>query len=365
MKKVCRNGFTLIELLVVIAIIAVLIALLLPAVQAAREAARRSQCTNNLKQIGLALHNYHSTHDSFPLGESKNLANPGTINAWDGWSAQGLLLGHLEQQQLYNAINFFFVPRDYAFGPTNTTVSFTVVSSFICPTDPQMGQVVGSGPEKAKNSYQASLGVTDATDASATYTAAGRDTTGLFAFYISHGLKDCTDGSSNTVAFAEGIGGSPVGGSAGAIPYRGNNIMNSTGQTSNAGTAPNRAIDNGYVNPAAILADLATCAKNYKSGNFAGTRCIRWDQGAGGETMFNHYQTPNDTVYQGNGCRFSANQAWLDNGFSIPAGSWHSGGVNALFADGSVKFIKNSVNRMTWWGLGTRAGGEVISSDSF
>src|SRR5207302_5517068 len=93
------RGFTLIELLVVIAIIAVLIALLLPAVQSAREAARRSQCVNNLKQIGLALHNYHATHDCFVLGESKNVANPGAgINAWDGWSAQGLMLGNLEQQ---------------------------------------------------------------------------------------------------------------------------------------------------------------------------------------------------------------------------------------------------------------------------
>jgi prepilin-type N-terminal cleavage/methylation domain-containing protein/prepilin-type processing-associated H-X9-DG protein len=365
-SKDIRPGFTLIELLVVIAIIAVLIALLLPAVQAAREAARRAQCTNNLKQIGLALHNYHSTHDTFPLGESKNVATAGGgINAWDGWSAQGLMLGALEQQQMYNAINFFFVPRDYTFGPTNTTVSYSVISSYICPSDPSMLQAVSGGTELAKNSYMASLGITDATDASNNYFATGRDTTGLFAFYIAHGVRDCIDGTSNTVAFAEGIGGSPVGGSALSIAYRGNNIMNTTGQTSNAGTAPNRAIDNGYVNPSAILADLATCSANFKAPNFAGTRNIRWDQGCGGETMFNHFQTPNDSVYRGNGCRFAANQAWLDAGFSIPAGSWHSGGVNALLADGSVKFIKNSINRLTWWALGTRAGGEVLSADAY
>src|SRR5947209_2741346 len=101
-----RLGFTLIELLVVIAIIAVLIAPLLPAVQAAREAARRSQCVNNLKQIGLGLHNYHTTHDSFPMGGSMTAAGPGTYWLWSTTSAHACMLGYLEQQPLFNAINF-------------------------------------------------------------------------------------------------------------------------------------------------------------------------------------------------------------------------------------------------------------------
>src|SRR4051794_7660554 len=107
LKRVSRRAFTLIELLVVIAIIAVLIALLLPAVQAAREAARRAQCVNNLKQMGLALHNYHSAINSFPMGSSLNPWNvPGDADGWSGWSAQSLMLPYMEQSPIYNAINF-------------------------------------------------------------------------------------------------------------------------------------------------------------------------------------------------------------------------------------------------------------------
>src|ERR1700737_4941499 len=125
-----RRGFTLIELLVVIAIIAVLIALLLPAVQAAREAARRSQCINNLKQIGLGLHNYHSTHNVFAMGASKNPKNgPGDSDLiWSSWSAHGLLLPYLEQQALYNAANFSWGVNPYG-DPCyliNSTVANTV-----------------------------------------------------------------------------------------------------------------------------------------------------------------------------------------------------------------------------------------------
>src|SRR5580693_4308083 len=116
MRVPIRRGFTLIELLVVIAIIAVLIALLLPAVQAAREAARRAQCVNNLKQIGLGMHNYHATHGTFPEGMSMNTAGTGgnVFNAWTGWSAQALMLGQLDQMALYNAANFNITPSGYA-----------------------------------------------------------------------------------------------------------------------------------------------------------------------------------------------------------------------------------------------------------
>jgi prepilin-type N-terminal cleavage/methylation domain-containing protein len=133
-----RRGFTLIELLVVIAIIAVLIALLLPAVQAAREAARRAQCVNNLKQIGLAMHNYHQTYDLFPMAASKNCNSdppsscPGYAD-WRGWSAVSQALPFVEQAALYNAINFNFAEEihDAVSQPMNATVIATVVNSFI------------------------------------------------------------------------------------------------------------------------------------------------------------------------------------------------------------------------------------------
>ena len=151
------RGFTLIELLVVIAIIAVLIALLLPAVQAAREAARRSQCTNNMKQIGLGIHNYHSTHDVFPMGavNGPRAALGQIYGDWAQWSPQAQLLPFVEQTPLYNAANFNWAYNPFGDPCTsiNSTVSNTVINSFLCPSDPNAART-------ANNSYYASMGTT-------------------------------------------------------------------------------------------------------------------------------------------------------------------------------------------------------------
>ncbi len=192
-----RRGFTLIELLVVIAIIAVLIALLLPAVQAAREAARRSQCVNNLKQIGLAMHNYHQTNDVFPLGATLQPNAPGTVYNWSCWSAQAQMLPYLEQGAIYNAINFSYACEPYSEptardkgyaslgGYINSTAYNMRVSSFLCPSDPNAGPI-------NDNSYHGSVGTT--TYNTGQHTPAS---TGVFGMQASYGIRDIIDGTSN------------------------------------------------------------------------------------------------------------------------------------------------------------------------
>jgi prepilin-type N-terminal cleavage/methylation domain-containing protein/prepilin-type processing-associated H-X9-DG protein len=373
-----RRAFTLIELLVVIAIIAVLIALLLPAVQSAREAARRAQCVNNLKQIGLALHNYHSTIDVFPMAASKNpYWSGGDTDAqwcqgrWVGWSAQGLLLPYLEQKPLYDAANFNWLPSTTLGDPgdwSNSTVYSAMISVFLCPSDPT------AGPSRSNN-YHASIGPTTI--------ESPIDTSGLFAVWKCYGIQSCTDGTSNTIAFSEAIVGTNTGVFNGAGTsnvggrYRGQATMDAVRPSapaplSSAGAnfcpdPTNGQFLSAFENPAIILQGLQNCGQSFTAGTALATlRGLNWAFGIGGYTYFNTIQTPNnDTLFRGNGCRFDCPTCGLDSAFSYPATSWHPGGVNVLMADGSVKFIKDSVNRTTWWSLGTRAGGEVISADSY
>ena len=217
-----RRGFTLIELLVLIAIIAILIALLLPAVQSAREAARRMQCTNNMKQLGIALHNYHSAHNVFPMGCSSGMYNPpGTLwSVKQNLSVFALMLQFLEQIGVYNAINFNFGADEYESINNRSltawiqgTATNTSINVFQCPSDPLAGQPDYQGTRNTNN-YYASVGTTmywsqlGSTFPNYGVPSINIPSTGLFTMQASYGINSCIDGTSNTIAFAEAAVGS-------------------------------------------------------------------------------------------------------------------------------------------------------------
>jgi prepilin-type N-terminal cleavage/methylation domain-containing protein/prepilin-type processing-associated H-X9-DG protein len=354
-----RRGFTLIELLVVIAIIAVLIALLLPAVQAAREAARRAQCTNNLKQIGLAIHNYHSANNALPWGDGP---------WWIEWSAHTLLLPYLEQGPIYNALNFVDVqtlgqtamPND---NPACTTAEYRSISVFLCPSD----QDRLTSPD-GHNNYMANTGSApncayggNANQPSWSgpaagpfiYSSNGVDTGGSGFGGSSINISAITDGTSNTAAFSERVKAIGNNFTATSAPF-------DTGiPTASLGipTAVPNSVE-GQSQPyyqacrqnPPVPFNGTQDAANFRDDNISGST---WVTGQPANTRYAHVMPPNTWS-----CR---------SGLQIAhnANSHHPGGVNVLFCDGSVKFIKATVAINTWWAVGTRAGGEVVSSDQY
>jgi prepilin-type N-terminal cleavage/methylation domain-containing protein/prepilin-type processing-associated H-X9-DG protein len=361
-----RQGFTLIELLVVIAIIAVLIALLLPAVQAAREAARRSQCVNNLKQLGLGMHNYLSTNNSFPQGGSRGpytfpyatTGGPAPYGqyfnqTWDSWSSLAVMMPYMEQQPLYASMNFSWSPgwTGQLGNILNTTVWNSKVGFLLCPSD-------GLNGTANTNSYFASMGPTTVNCCSNAVPP------GLFGYENGFSTAAITDGTSNTVAFSESLSGEPSPSTPG---FRGN----STGNTGVANASNQQNIinvSNGNVANiiAALQLDFQACTTKFSTGtpfnNFNSGAGWRWANGAMGYSMFNTVATPNKNKWSG--CRTDC-CVQVEHAHYVNAMSNHSGGVNVLFADGSVKFIKDAINPTIWWGIGTKAGGEVLSSDSY
>ncbi len=343
-----RRAFTLIELLVVIAIISVLIALLLPAVQSAREAARRAQCVNNLKQIGLALHNYEEAMGTFPPGYVSSVDRT-ILNACDmdaenqhgvdlgtGWAWGSMILPFLEQQPVYNSINFNL---SVAF-PQNDTVSLTALTGYLCPTDPGPSVVpVFEDPPDPNNpgTYNATHIVN--TLSRGNYVGMW----GLGELCAQSGANDSPN-NNNT--------GDPIGQHAG-IFYRNSatKIASVTDGTSNTIMVGERSHNLSYVTWVARSID----------GWLGKTSPIE-----GGTDKFNPSPEECWTQIMGpvgleDGLRTINNpEAHVEDYWSL-----HPGGLNALFADGSVHFLKSSISPMPWRALATRGYGEVISADGY
>jgi prepilin-type N-terminal cleavage/methylation domain-containing protein/prepilin-type processing-associated H-X9-DG protein len=345
-KIATRRGFTLIELLVVIAIIALLIALLLPAVQAAREAARRIQCTNNLKQIGLAMHNYESAIEGFPPSMcSAGYAN--TVTWINGWSAMARILPYSEQGNLYNTANFALWKEDVQ----NTTTIMQTVGLLICPSEIQ--------PQVSTHGYGLS-GVTNYGVNQGDWFVwggfNGPQNRNAFGMNRSRRIAEFTDGTSQTLMAAEVKAYQPA--------------SNCEFTTLPSVNNPNN-IPSPYANPFQV-------APEYDNGV-----CItenqfefhtEWSDGNAHAAGFTTAWPPNKKIVPPSGSLYAGMDLDLngrneeDGGptFSaVNARSYHPGGVNALLADGSVRFVKSTVDGMIWRALGTVAGAEVISSDSY
>jgi prepilin-type N-terminal cleavage/methylation domain-containing protein/prepilin-type processing-associated H-X9-DG protein len=356
-----RRGFTLIELLVVIAIIAVLIALLLPAVQAAREAARRMQCTNNLKQLGLAMHNYISQNDCFaPLATNwanEGMGGPVYPNDWPmGWGVT--MLPGVEQQALYNTANF---SHSVNFASNTMTLCNTKVKGYICPSESS-----SEGPFYANSwtNYAANFGG-PATLASWNgpivlmgNSSQGRNGASVQAGLGTIGIQSVTDGTSNTALFSERLIG--VKGTASVLTTATNarRVAFALGKPASANSG-NMTLAASLVSTCQSLPATQLSASNdaYSGAVWAGAH-----RGTLRFNAYNHFNTPNKLT-----CYSSDGEGGAPGGFNslIPPSSNHPGGVNTAFCDGSVRFIKDTINVQTWWAIGTRNGGEVVSADAY
>jgi prepilin-type N-terminal cleavage/methylation domain-containing protein/prepilin-type processing-associated H-X9-DG protein len=329
-----RKGFTLIELLVVIAIIAVLIALLVPAVQRVREAANVTECANHLKQLGIAMHSYHDLNEKLPSA---------SFNTNDfGPSELGFLLPYIEQDNTYKGINFTVASGASDNNPVSSwdMVGRERIETFICPSDPQQGEHWEFG----WTNYHANYGTWVHVTGWDGVFAPNFDPVGGFKSPRFVRFTDIIDGTSNTGALAE--------------------VCNAPGDQGKPPADPR--IDCFEYTPAppntVVAARTAFMTANWQTAGYAGSpgwgnppwrwRGYPWREGSIWRTGYNHLLPPNHACWR-------ANTDWWQ--LVTPASSWHTGGVNLLLCDGSVRFVSEAVDANTWTAYGSRAGGEVAT----
>ncbi len=315
-----RHAFTLIELLVVIAIIAILIGLLLPAVQKVRESAARMSCSNNLKQIGLAAHAYHDTYNGLPQGRSPSNAK--------SFSAHAQVLPFIEQENAKKLIDFTQAWNH----ANNVAAKGTKIKTFVCPSDDTSAVPADTAP----NSYRANEGTIvamwqGASDANGVNTALPPNN-GPFFCNTPYRFADITDGTSNTAAFSEHVSGD----------YS-NSVGSVKKDTFQPGTYPATADEAVQQCNAVDPTDLTK--QGYS--NVGGP----WLYGYHSTTSYWHIAPPN-----GRSCMFPPSR------IATSANSNHTGGVNIVLCDGSVRFVRDSLDIATWRALGTRNGNEVVGN---
>ena len=315
-----RRAFTLIEILVVIAIIAILIGLLIPAVQMVREASRRATCVNNLKQIGLALAAYESTHLAYPFGVGGG-GPPGLVPRW---SPHSQLLAFLEQNAVLNSLNFSGLPwaHNDTFGTENQTGVLTSIAVFLCPSD--VG-VIADRDGTACNNYRGCAGTKPINLVDDLVNNTGRND-GAFWFQSAIRMSGITDGTSNTAIFSERCLGNSV--------------------------RPDPLGDIYEVSPTLEPCDQANPLNTPRYDHSLEWSGQRWSDGNAFYTRYHHYLTPQLQSCTTGAVDYSGEVA-------MTATSRHPGGVNVLTADGAVRFVPQTVAIAPWKALATIAGGDV------
>ncbi|WP_145123757.1 DUF1559 domain-containing protein [Rosistilla oblonga] len=345
LMKSKREGFTLVELLVVIAIIGILVGLLLPAVQAAREAARRMSCSNNMKNIALAFHNYHDTYKKFPIYTNRFTSSAGTCSHWEGFSAHTMILPFMEQQPLYDQISAMWTTapqlhEGWRVDPF-TTPRRTRIDAFMCPSDGS-----NSGADTGNCSYAVSEGC------ALGWTGTNANNNGMFGREtgFERRMADVKDGTSNTVMVAEHLLGDHDNNF-----YRPGDVVRAIGWT---GTNKAWPVTGELYSPGDIETYGQACEAAIANHHSHAGR--DWMAPMPTQTVFNTVAPPN---WKYPNCQPCSGCGWMDSEGVFPSRSQHPGGAMHGLADGSVRFVAETINGQTYCHLGNRNDGQAISLD--